>query len=393
MAENMNAKDVKEEEPMLVVKNLHVSFDIMAGKVDAVNGVSFSLKKGGILGIVGESGSGKSVSNYSIMQILDKNGHIDSGSIRFCGKELIGLSEKEMRKIRGDRIAIIFQDPMSGLNPVYTVGNQLIEAIRTHNKDISKKEAYKQSVEMLKLVGFNDPEKRMKQYPFEHSGGMLQRVMIAMALVMKPDLLIADEPTTALDVTIQAQIIDLLKSLQKKFGMGIIIVTHDLGVIAQIADEVDVMYAGRIVERGSTDEIFYNPKHEYTKGLIKSVPTLQDQELEPIKGNPVNLLDLPKGCSFSPRCSKCMHICTEVYPEQIELSKDHSVSCWNAIKELQDEGKIDVTAAPEGKGNTDTLKLPTKRNKAEEKTEDKNRKSLVKGLALSGQKGENHEEK
>ena len=273
----MDVLPQENKEPMLVVKDLHVSFAVMAGKVEAVNGVSFSLEKGKILGIVGESGSGKSVTNYSILQILDKNGHIDSGSIRFEGKELIGMPGKELREIRGNRIAMIFQDPMSGLNPVYTIGNQLIEAIRTHDKKITKKQAFDESVEMLRKVGFNEPEKRMKQYPFELSGGMLQRAMIAMALVMKPDLLIADEPTTALDVTIQAQILDLLKDLQKEYGMGIIMITHDLGVIAQICDEVDVMYAGRIVERGTADEIFYHPAHEYTKGLLASVPTLEEK--------------------------------------------------------------------------------------------------------------------
>lgn len=366
----MDVLPQENKEPMLVVKDLHVSFAVMAGKVEAVNGVSFSLEKGKILGIVGESGSGKSVTNYSILQILDKNGHIDSGSIRFEGKELIGMPEKELREIRGNRIAMIFQDPMSGLNPVYTIGNQLIEAIRTHDKKISKKQAFDESVEMLRKVGFNEPEKRMKQYPFELSGGMLQRAMIAMALVMKPDLLIADEPTTALDVTIQAQILDLLKDLQKEYGMGIIMITHDLGVIAQICDEVDVMYAGRIVERGTADEIFYHPAHEYTKGLLASVPTLEEKELNPIKGNPVNLLDLPKGCAFAPRCAKCMEICLKEYPDEIGLGPTHRVSCFEEVRKLTEEGIIDPMLPPQGK----------KPGKAPSPASKKFEKILTKGL-------------
>jgi oligopeptide transport system ATP-binding protein len=305
------------------------------------------LDKGKILGIVGESGSGKSVSSYSIMRILDKNGTIDKGQILFEGEDLTKASEKRMQEIRGNRIAMIFQDPMTGLNPVYTIGNQLMEAVRTHHKDMDKKDIYKKCVDMLTLVGFNEPVKRMKQYPFEFSGGMLQRAMIAMALVCDPDLLIADEPTTALDVTIQAQILDLLKSIQEKLGMAIIIITHDLGVVAQICDEVDVMYAGRVVERGTADEIFYNPQHEYTKGLLESVPTLKDKDLHPIKGNPINLLALPKGCPFSPRCDHCMKICIEKYPESLQINDQHIVSCWNAVKALQDKGEIDVMAAPD----------------------------------------------
>jgi|LAHS01.1.fsa_nt_gb oligopeptide transport system ATP-binding protein len=334
-------------EHLLEVKDLHVSFKIMAGKVEAVNGVSYTLDKGKILGIVGESGSGKSVSSYSIMRILDKNGTIDKGQIIFEGEDLTKASEKRMQEIRGNRIAMIFQDPMTGLNPVYTIGNQLMEAVRTHHKKMDKKDIYKKCVDMLTLVGFNEPVKRMKQYPFEFSGGMLQRAMIAMALVCDPDLLIADEPTTALDVTIQAQILDLLKSIQEKLGMAIIIITHDLGVVAQICDEVDVMYAGRVVERGTADEIFYNPQHEYTKGLLESVPTLKDKDLHPIKGNPINLLALPKGCPFSPRCDHCMKICIEKYPESLQINDQHIVSCWNAVKALQDKGEIDVMAAPD----------------------------------------------
>lgn len=347
--------------PLLEVKDLHVSFKIMAGKVEAVNGVSFSLDRGKILGIVGESGSGKSVTSYSIMQIIDKNGTIEKGSIKLDGTELIGASESVLRSIRGNRIAMIFQDPMTALNPVYTIGNQLIEAIRTHDDKISKEDAVKRSVEMLKLVGFNEPEKRMKQYPFEFSGGMLQRAVIAMALVCNPDLLIADEPTTALDVTIQAQILELLKEIQQKMGMAIIIITHDLGVVATVCDEVDVMYAGRIVERGTADHIFYESAHEYTKGLINSVPTLaDDRPLVPVKGNPVDLMCLPKGCPFAPRCDRCMKICLEQFPPQIKFNEDHYVSCWNAIKTLQDQGQIDVTLPPEAPMNPAEVKGLTK---------------------------------
>ncbi|MFA6829948.1 MAG: ABC transporter ATP-binding protein [Bacilli bacterium] len=375
--------EIIKNEHLLEVKNLHVSFKIMAGKVEAVNGVSYTLDKGKILGIVGESGSGKSVSSYSIMRILDKNGTIDQGEILFDGQNLINLSEKEMMKIRGNRIAMIFQDPMSGLNPVYTIGNQLIEAVRTHHKEMPKKEAYQKCVDMLTLVGFNEPEKRMKQYPFEFSGGMLQRAMIAMALVCDPDLLIADEPTTALDVTIQAQILDLLKTLQEKLGMAIIIITHDLGVVAQICDEVDVMYAGRIVESGTADEVFYHPMHEYTKGLLESVPTLNRKELHPIKGNPINLLSLPKGCPFSPRCDHCMRVCIEKYPDSLTLNENHNCSCWNAVKALQEKGEIDVTQPGTG------ISLEQK-SLVSDKKEAKIINTITKGL-LSDKEDENNE--
>ena len=561
---------------LLEVENLNTSFKIDAGKVLSVNGVSFTLEKGKVLGIVGESGSGKSVTAYSVMRILDKNGQIDQGKIIYNGTDLVKLSEKEMRAIRGNRISIIFQDAMTSLNPTWSIGNQLREAILTHaknpveeaiydiknavksdeqriaamkrglqnhpereqlridlatveeklikdkeeleikrkqavedykvlkaschkkyrdaageyNKKIRKalarhikqyfklnekpsldeageqprakellvevelkqkeynkqyqivenlsaernkertseeKEVYneslrnekkilksfaselkdakrkynkfissyrrqvkyaprkerrkefssaskekrnfyweciseyketkysanKKAVEMLKEVGITDPEKRMKQYPFNMSGGMLQRAMIAMALVERPDILIADEPTTALDVTIQAQILELLKKLQKEYGMAIIIITHDLGVVAQICDEVDIMYAGRIVERGTVEDIFYNPQHEYTKGLLNSMPKLDSdgKRLEPIQGNPVDLFCLPKGCAFSSRCKECMEICIEKYPEEVKFDENgHAASCWKMIKTLYEQGKIDiVNGEPEGK--------------------------------------------
>ena len=556
---------------LLEVENLNTSFKIDAGKVLSVNGVSFTLEKGKVLGIVGESGSGKSVTAYSIMGILDKNGKVDSGKIIYNGTDLLRISERQMRSIRGNRISIIFQDAMTSLNPTWSIGNQLREAILTHarnpieeavydiknaiesdeqrlvsmrkgiahhpdnqqlkkdyatiekkladdkalyeikhkeaiaryaqlkkdahrkfkekkpafNEEIkkarhvyfsqffqlnaapalteaaeqeeakelfklldakrqevdkqrrvvdeliakrqeyepaiyrsslkgekivlkelkgefnkiksdykhclskyirdivyaprrkkakayrearmAKKDVYwecvseyketkysanKKALAMMKEVGITDPEKRMKQYPFEMSGGMLQRCMIAMALVERPDILIADEPTTALDVTIQAQILDLLKKLQKEYGMAIIIITHDLGVVAQICDEVDIMYAGRIVERGTAEDIFYNPQHEYTKGLLNSMPKLDTKgRLEPIQGNPVDLFCLPKGCAFSSRCKECMQICIDKYPEEVKYDENgHAASCWKMIKKLYEEGKIDiVNGVPEGK--------------------------------------------
>ena len=377
---------------ILEVNDLYTSFNIPAGEVRSVNGVSFALKKGRVLGIVGESGSGKSVTAYSIMQILQNPGRIVSGSIKFKGKELIGLPDNQLQKIRGEKIAIIFQDPMSSLNPVYTIGNQIREAIKLHPnrlliaeldkkveqakqhlEDITKKyhknkneenakalsnakEAYKiaknnranyvenRALEMLRLVGINEPEKRLKQYPFEFSGGMLQRIMIAMSLVCEPDILIADEPTTALDVTIQAQILELLQSIQKKMGMAIIIITHDLGVVAQICDDVAVMYAGRIVERGTVNEIFYTPKHEYTKGLLNSIPKANDERdrLEPIEGNPVDVFCLGKGCSFAPRCKNCMKICLKKYPARVAITEHHSTCCFKYVIDAYKQGELNA---------------------------------------------------
>lgn len=330
------------EEKLLKVRNLETSFYTDAGEVRAVNGVSFNLDEGKILGIVGESGSGKSVTAYSIMQILDKNGVIKQGSsIKFRGQELVGASESVMKDIRGGKISIIFQDPMTSLNPTFTIGTQLIEAIRLHSEDkISKEDAWKRAVSLLNQVNVNESEKRMKQYPYEFSGGMRQRVMIAMALASDPDILIADEPTTALDVTIQAQILDLMKEIQKKHGMAIILITHDLGVVAQMCDEVIVMYAGRICEQGTADEIFYNPKHEYTKGLMRSIPTedTKGEKLHPISGTPIDLLNMPSGCAFAPRCDNALKICLKERPERMEINDNHMASCWLNVKDAIEDG-------------------------------------------------------
>ena len=319
---------------LLEVKDLHPSFYTPAGEVKAVNGVSFNLERGKVLGIVGESGSGKSVTAYSIMQILEKTGKIVSGSVKFDGQELVGIGEEGMKKIRGNKISIIFQDPMTSLNPTYTIGHQLMEAIMLHTPR-NKQQAWDRAVEMLRLVNVNEPEKRMKQYPFEFSGGMRQRVMIAMALACEPDILIADEPTTALDVTIQAQILELMQSLQKELGMAIIMITHDLGVVAQLCDEVVVMYAGSICEQGTADEIFYNPRHEYTKGLMRSIPTLESdgQRLHPITGTPIDLLNMPAGCPFAPRCDAAMKICLRERAERMQINDNHQAACWVNVRD------------------------------------------------------------
>ena len=318
---------------LLEVKDLHTSFFTDAGEVRAVNGVSFTLERGKILGIVGEPGSGKSVTAYSIMQILAAAGKIVSGSIKLDGQELVGAGEKVLKEVRGNRISIIFQDPMTSLNPTYTIGQQLMEAIHLHT-DRDKQQSWDRAVEMLRLVNVNDPEKRMKQYPHELSGGMRQRVMIAMALACEPDILIADEPTTALDVTIQAGILELMKDIQSKIGMAIIMITHDLGVVAQLCDEVIVMYAGGICEQGTADEIFYNPCHEYTKGLLRSIPTADDSgdRLEPISGTPIDLLNMPKGCPFAPRCDNAMKICMREHCEKMTINENHSAACWMNVR-------------------------------------------------------------
>ena len=327
-------------ENILSVQNLHTSFHTDKGEVKAVNGVTFNLEKGKILGIVGESGSGKSVTAYSIMRILEKNGRITEGKILYKGQDIAEFSEKQMREFRGKCCSIIFQDPMTSLNPVFTVGNQLREAIELHT-DRKGKEAEARAIEMLTLVGVNEPEKRVKQYPYELSGGMRQRVMIAMALACEPDILIADEPTTALDVTIQAQILELMQSLQKKLGMVIIMVTNDLGVIADMCDEMIVMYGGRVCERGTAEDIFYRPHHEYTKGLLRSIPNVDriGEKLIPIPGTPINLLNMPKGCAFCPRCEEAMKICIEEQPPEMQMPDGHFASCWLNVKAAMEEEK------------------------------------------------------
>ena len=319
---------------MLEVKDLRTSFFTDAGEVKAVDGVSFFLERGKVLGIVGESGSGKSVTAYSIMQILAPTGKIVGGSVCFDGQELVGAGEEVMRTIRGNKISIIFQDPMTSLNPTYTIGHQLEEAILLHTSR-NRSQAHDRAREMLELVGVNEPAKRLRQYPYELSGGMRQRVMIAMALACEPDILIADEPTTALDVTIQAQILELMQDLQKKLGMAIIMITHDLGVVAQLCDEVIVMYAGGICEQGTADEIFYHPKHEYTKGLMRSIPTTENdgERLQPITGTPIDLLNMPKGCPFAPRCDAAMKICLTERPKRMQINDDHASACWVNVRD------------------------------------------------------------
>jgi oligopeptide/dipeptide ABC transporter ATP-binding protein len=322
---------------ILEVKELQTSFDTDRGQVNAVDRVSFDLYSGKTVGIVGESGCGKSVTSLSIMRLIPSPpGKIIGGDILYKGKSLLGLSMEQMRKIRGNEISMIFQEPMTSLNPVFTIGNQLIEAILLH-QDLSKSEAVNKAVEMLKLVGIPAPDKRIKDYPHQLSGGMRQRVMIAMALSCNPQILIADEPTTALDVTIQAQILDLLRDLQQKVGMAIMLITHDLGVVAETAHEVVVMYAGVVVERAPVLELFANPKHPYTKGLLNSIPVLNKDQtgvkrnrLEPIPGIVPSLLDLPKGCRFQERCKYVEDECRAKEPELRTIAPNRQARCIKA---------------------------------------------------------------
>ena len=323
---------------LLEVKDLKVSFFTPAGEVKAVDGISYDIHENEVMGVVGESGSGKSVEAYSIMGLLANPGKVVGGSITFDGRDVLAFSEEERRQFRGQDVGMIFQNPMTCLYPVYTIGDQLMEALRCHDKSITKEEARARAVEMLELVGINNADKRVDQYPHEFSGGMRQRAMIAMAMICHPKLLIADEPTTALDVTIQAQILELMKDLQKKTGMAIIFITHNLGVVAEICDRVSVMYAGHIMEQGNVNDIFYSPAHPYTKGLLRSMPNLGDEEktrLIAIEGTPVDLLDPPKGCSFGPRCEHCMKVCLTKKPPLMEVGDGHVSACWLHVKEMK----------------------------------------------------------
>lgn len=316
---------------LLKVENLKVSFDTYAGEVQAVRGVDFHVDVAETLAIVGESGCGKSVTAQTIMQLIPMPpGRIKDGKAIFNGKDLVKFSDRQMEAVRGRDISMIFQDPMTSLNPTMRVGKQIMEGLIKHQK-MSKSEAAKKAIEMLHLVGIPKPEKRINQYPHEYSGGMRQRAMIAIALACNPKLLIADEPTTALDVTIQAQIIDLMQDLQKRLDTAIIIITHDLGVVADIADRIAVMYAGIIIETGTADEIFYNPQHPYTWGLLQSVPRLDKMEkhrLVPIDGTPPDLFAPPVGCPFAARCDYAMPICAKQMPEKTDLTDIHYVRCW-----------------------------------------------------------------
>lgn len=319
-------------EKILNVENLKISFHTYAGEVQAVRGVSFHLEKGETLAVVGESGCGKTVTSKSLMRLLpEPPAEIKEGSkVEFNGVDILKLKEKELRKIRGGDISMIFQDPMTSLNPTMKIGDQIIESLKIH-RGLRGKAAKDEATRMLSVVGIPNPEKRVDEYPHQFSGGMRQRAMIAIALSCNPKVLIADEPTTALDVTIQAQIMDLIKELQEKLGTAVILVTHDLGVVADVADRIQVMYAGRIVETGTREDIFYNPQHPYTWALLKSVPTLKMEnksELYSLQGTPPDLLSPPKGCAFAPRCDYCMPICREHEPLVSEHSGSQHVSCW-----------------------------------------------------------------
>lgn len=317
---------------ILEVNNLKVSYHTYAGEVQSVRGISFHLNEGETLAVVGESGCGKSVTSKSIMRLIQTPpGEIKAGSeIIFNGKDIMKMNEKELQGLRGSDISMIFQDPMTSLNPTMKVGKQIAESLIIH-RGLDKKEAFEQAVKMLKIVNIPNADKRANQYPHEFSGGMRQRAMIAIALACNPKILIADEPTTALDVTIQAQIMELMQELQNKFGTAIMLITHDLGVVASVAKRIQVMYSGLIIERGDTEDIFYNPKHPYTWALLQSVPKLSTSKkakLYSLQGTPPDLLNPPKGCPFAARCEYCMPICKEQMPGVTEISDRHSVSCW-----------------------------------------------------------------
>ena len=315
---------------LLQVKDMHVSIHTDSGVVQAVRGVSFALSEGETLAIVGESGSGKSITNKAVMGLLPVGGRIDSGEVILNGRDIARLPEKDMRAIRGAEISMIFQDPLTSLNPTMTVGKQIEEMLLLHKPEMSAAQRRARALELLDMVGIPNPGERIRQFPHQFSGGMRQRVMISIALACEPQILIADEPTTALDVTIQAQILDLMKALQKKVNTSIIIITHNLGVVSSVADRVLVMYGGRFVEKGDLDEVFYDMKHPYTQGLMDSIPNLQrsDQKLYSIPGTPPDLISPPEGCPFAARCSRCLKVCEEYQPPEFSFSETHKASCW-----------------------------------------------------------------
>jgi peptide/nickel transport system ATP-binding protein len=326
--------EATSREPFLDVRDLQVHFPTDDGLVKAVDGLGFTLARGQTIGIVGESGSGKSVASLAIMGLHRRSKAKMSGQILLDGEDLLTVSDERIRSLRGNQMAMVFQDPLSALHPFYTIGNQIVEAYRIHHHGVSKDVARKRAIEMLERVGIPSPDRRVDQYPHEFSGGMRQRAMIAMALVNDPKLLIADEPTTALDVTVQAQILDLMKDLQKEFGSAIIIITHDLGVVADVADDIIVMYGGRCVEKGSVDAVFYSPQHPYTWGLLASMPRLdkvRTDRLDPIPGNPPSLINLPAGCAFNPRCGHRSEVegdrCRTEMPELLEAGSGQSARC------------------------------------------------------------------
>lgn len=325
------------------IRDLRIHFPTRRGVVEAVRGVSFYMDQGECVALVGESGCGKSVTARSLMGLTEvTGGRCQPGSQILChGENILDYSKKQWQSYRGRDAAMIFQDAMTSLNPTMQIGHQIAECYRFHQK-IGRKEALEKAAEMLALVGISDPEAALRRYPHEFSGGMRQRAMIAMAMICQPRLLIADEPTTALDVTIQAQILELMKDLQKKTGMAIIFITHNLGVVAEICDRVSVMYAGHIMEQGNVNDIFYSPAHPYTKGLLRSMPNLGDEErtrLIPIEGTPVDLLDPPKGCSFGPRCEHCMKVCLTKKPPLMEVGDGHVSACWLHLKEMEEQQK------------------------------------------------------
>ncbi|WP_017186966.1 ABC transporter ATP-binding protein [Alkalibacillus haloalkaliphilus] len=331
------------DEKILEVKDLRTSFFIEGNEIKAVDGVTFDVPKGKTLGIVGESGSGKSISALSILQLIDSPGEIVGGEINFKGQNLLDYSEAQMRKVRGNQISMIFQEPMTSLNPVYTIGQQIREALKIH-RGLDKKDGTEKAVELLELVGIPSPRKRVTQYPFELSGGMRQRVMIAMALACNPELLIADEPTTALDVTIQAQILELIKELQEEMGMSVVMITHDLGVVAETCDYVAVMYCGKVVEYADVKTLFKNPRHPYTVGLLNSLPRsdVDQEELIPIKGTVPAPHEMPDGCRFAPRCPFATDLCHSELPNLDEVGEGEQVRCWIYTDEWDGDPEVKV---------------------------------------------------